>query len=183
MSDAISVRDQPSTGTPVATGSALTVDLVMDHYRVCGELRGSGVPRRLVDVLNSTDEPFVVIHDGELDDPLINDDEPRQFKFVQVHLDTMLFGVPRSASQVQPDPFEIIEKLPVMATLAMRGYEIEGNVFLMPGLDPSSSQLLGSNHFIPMTDVCVKSASNPDCVWREEVIVVNLARALLFAPH
>jgi hypothetical protein len=73
--------------------------------------------------------------------------------------------------------------MPVQATIAMRGYEITGNVFLMPGMDPSASQILGSKHFIPMTDACVKSATNPDCVWREDVIVVNVARALLFAPH
>jgi hypothetical protein len=173
---------QQAEGAVEHPNSSLTVDLIMDHYRVCGELR-TGIPRRLVDALNSADEPFVVIHDGRLDDPLISDDEPRSFKLIQVHLDTLLFGIPRSSGQVQPDPFEIIEKMPVQATIAMRGYEITGNVFLMPGMDPSASQILGSKHFIPMTDACVKSATNPDCVWREDVIVVNVARALLFAPH
>lgn len=183
MSDFAPVHDPQTEGTSERRGSALTVDLIMDHYRVCGDIWTPNAPRRLVDVLNSADQPFIVVHDGQLDDPLVKDDEPRPFPFIQVQLDTLLFGVPRSASQVQPDPFEIIEKVPVMATIAMRGYEITGNVFLMPGVDPSNSQLLGSHHFIPMTDACVKCAMNPECIWREQVIVVNLARALLFAPH
>lgn len=163
--------------------AAIDVELVMDSYRVKGELQSIGAPRRLVDVLNSVDGAFVIVHGGQLDDPLHEDDEPRKFELVQVHLNTLLFAVPRSASQVHPDPFEIIQKVPVAATIALPGFEISGNVFLLPQIDPAGSQLLGSRHFVPMTDVTVTSATNRACVWREPVIVVNLARALLFAPR
>ncbi|HUF54197.1 MAG TPA: hypothetical protein VMR52_10550 [Dehalococcoidia bacterium] len=181
MSDQVTVQDTASSADRAQ--AVLNVELMMDHYRVGGELRSPGVPRRLVDILNSADLPFIVVHDAALDDPLIDDDEPRRFNLVQVHLDTLLFGIPRAGTQVQPDPFEIIEKNPVRTTIAMRGFQIVGNVYFTQGLDPTSSQLLGSKYFVPVTDACVTSAVRPDCVWQEQVVVVNMARALLFAPH
>jgi hypothetical protein len=161
----------------------MDVELVMDSYRITGSLQSLGVPRRLVDVLNSVDGAFVIVNDGKLDDPLRPGDEPREFELVQVHMNTLLFAIPRSASQVHPDPFEIIQKVPVEATVALPGFEIVGSVFLLPQIDPAASQLLGSRHFVPMTDATVTSAMNPACTWHEPVIVVNLARALLFAPR
>lgn len=182
MTDSITLEG----ANPAETGprySTMDVELVMDSYRVSGELKSPGVPRRLVDVLNAVDGAFVIVNNGELDDPLCEDDEARKFDLIQVHLDTLLFGVPRSTSQVHPDPFEIIHKVPVPSTIALPGFEVTGNVFLLPELDPAGSQMLGSRHFVPMTDTTVTSATNKACVWREPVIVVNLARALLFAPR
>jgi hypothetical protein len=182
MSDQATFQEQaPAAGGPLH--AILNVDLIMDHYRVTGELRSLGVARRLVDILNSADMPFIVVHNGALDDPLIDDDEPRRFELIQVHLDTMLFGIPREGTKVTPDPFEIIEKIPVPVTIALRGYEITGNVYFTPGLDPNNSHLLGSKHFIPVTNARVASAARPDCAWNEEVVVVNMGRALLFAPR
>ena len=170
------------THSPTLPFVEMTVELVIDSYRVTGELRSAGSPRRLVDILNAVEKPFVVVHSGELDDPIIEDDEPRRFDLVQVHLETILFAVPRSDSHVHPDPYEIIEKVPVPSTVTVPGYELSGNVFLLPEMDPAGSHLLGGHHFVPMTDVNVRATGSTEPSWCEPIVVLNLARTRLFAP-
>jgi hypothetical protein len=160
----------------------MTAELVIDSYRVTGELHSPGRPRRLVDILNAVEKPFVVVHDGELEDPLIEDDEPRRFETVQVHLETILLAIPRSDSHVHPDPYEIIEKVPVPSTVTVPGYELAGNVFLLPDMDPAGSHLIGGKHFIPMTDVTIRANGGGESSWCEPIVVVNLARTRVFAP-
>ena len=160
----------------------MTVELMIDSYRVTGELYSTGRPRRLVDILNAVEKPFVVVHDGELEDPLIEDDEPRRFDVVHVHLETILFAIPRSDSHVHPDPYEIIEKVPVPSTVTVPGYELTGNVFLMPGMDPAGNHLIGGHHFIPMTDVTIRANGSAATNWCEPIVVLNLARTRVFAP-
>ncbi|MEX1194332.1 MAG: hypothetical protein WD904_00820 [Dehalococcoidia bacterium] len=181
MTDSVTAEQAPNE-LPALQHSTMDVELIMDSYRVSGELQSVGVPRRLVDFLNSVDGNFIIIHGGDLDDPLV-EDEPRHFEQIQVHMNTLLLAIPRSASQVHPDAFEIIQKVPVPTTIAVPGFEITGNVFLMPQIDPAGSQLLGSRHFVPVTDATVASATNHECVWHEPAVVVNLARALVFAPR
>jgi hypothetical protein len=159
------------------------VELVLDTYRVSGNLAYLGGPRRLVDILNNAGEPFVLMRDACVDDPLRSDDTPREFDVVQVHLNTVLFAIPHGASIQAKDPLETVRKIPIAATIAMPGFEIAGNIHLLPELEPENAQILGARHYIPMTDACITSAFTKDVIWRPEVVVVNLARAVLFAPH
>jgi hypothetical protein len=163
--------------------SAVAVELVMDSYRVIGELRGPGGPRRLVDILNAVDSSFILVYDGQVDDPLAEDDEPREFEIVQLHLNTLLFAIPRGSLASLGNPLEAVRKSPVAATIALPGFEVTGNIFLLPDADPKNTALMGSRHFIPMTDATVTSAFNRNQVWREDIVVINLARAVLFAPR
>jgi hypothetical protein len=166
---------------PVLPHIEMTVELVIDSYRVTGEIRSQGGPRRLVDILNTGEMPFVVVYDGELDDPRI-DDEPRRFGLIQVHLETILFAIPRSDSGVHPDPYEIVAKVPVPSTVTVPGYELSGNIYLLPEMDPAGTHLLGGRHFVPMTDVTIHANGDCDATWSEEIVVLNLARTRLFAP-
>jgi len=174
------LRDDFNTAPPQLTGVA--VELVMDSYRIIGELRSQGGPRRLVDILNAVDASFILVHDGRLDDPLVEDDEPRAFEVVQLHLNTLLFAVPRGTLADVGNPVEAVRKVPVPATIALPGFEVTGNIHLLPEADPKRTALMGSRHFVPMTDATVIAAFNRNRVWREPIVVVNLARAVLFAP-
>ena len=44
--------------------TGVPVELVLDSFRVIGELFAPGVPRRLVDILNSNDLSYFVMHSG-----------------------------------------------------------------------------------------------------------------------
>ena len=159
------------------------VELVLDTYRVLGQLSYTGGPRRLVDILNNVGEAFVLIRDASVDDPLRSDDEPRHFDVVQVHLNTVLFALPHGAAIQARDPLETVRKTPVESTIALPGFEITGNIHLLPELAPENAQILGARHYIPITDATIVSAVTHQVIWRPEVVVVNLARAVLFAPH
>jgi hypothetical protein len=159
------------------------VELVLDTYRVTGQLAYPGGPRRLVDILNNAGEPFVLMREAAVDDPLRDDDTPRQFDVVQVHLNTVLFAVPHGSAIQAKDPLETVRKVPVAATIALPGFEVSGNVHLLPELAPENAQMLGARHYIPVTDARVTSAFTKEVIWRTDVVVVNLARAVLFAPH
>lgn len=159
------------------------VELVLDTYRVSGELAYTGGPRRLVDILNNAGQAFVLLREATVDDPLRSDDTPRRFEVVQVHLSTVLFAVPHGAAIQTKDPLEAVRKTPVLSTIAMPGFEISGNVHLLPELKPENAQMLGARHYIPVTDAQIVSAVTRETIWRPQMVVVNLARAVLFAPH
>lgn len=159
------------------------VELVLDTYRVSGQLAYMGGPRRLVDILNNAGEAFVLMREASVDDPLHHNDTPRQFDIVQVHLNTVLFAMPHGAAIQTKDPMETVRKVPVAVTIGLPGYEVCGNVHLLPEMAPENAQILGARHYIPVTDARIVSALTHETIWRPEVVVVNLARAVLFAPH
>ena len=73
--------------------------------------------------------------------------------------------------------------MPVPATVTVPGFEMTGNVFFLPEVDPASAPLIGGHGFIPMTDVSIRAAGRSEAAWTEPVIVVNLLRVRLFAPR
>ena len=159
------------------------VELVLDTYRVSGQLSYNGGPRRLVDILNNAGEAFVLMREAKVDDPLRSDDEARPFEIVQVHLNTVLFAIPHGQAIQAKDPLETVRKTAVAATIALPGFEITGNIHLMPELAAQNAQMLGARHYIPVTDARITSAVTHEVIWRPDVVVVNLTRAVLFAPH
>lgn len=183
MTDQVAASSPEEAPASVPTGAEMTVELIIDSYRVTGELLGHGGPRRLVDLLNVSDEAFVTLRDGALDDPLVEGDEPRRFDTVQVHREAILFAIPRSAVELDPDPYDLVKKVPVPATITVPGFEINGNVYLLPEIDPAAGHPLGGNHFIPMTDVSIRTVARSEPAWFEPVVVVNVSRVRLFAPR
>ena len=155
----------------------------MDTYRVTGSLVYPGGPRRLVDILNSVDVSYVVVRDGEMDDPWSTDSRAERFITIQVHLDTILVAIPRGNDVQQRDQMETVPKVPAESVIAVPNYEISGKVHLLPEFSPETAQLLGGRHFLPVTDAEVTAVLNKSVTWREPLVVVNLARAVLFAPR
>ncbi len=166
---------------PAAAFTGVQVEIVMDGHRVIGELRAGGVPRRLVDILNSIDSGAVTLVDGLLDDPFSRG-EPLRFARGQLDRDAILFIMPRQQVQVVANPFEVVKKAPVPATIALPGFQVSGDVHLMPHADPASVPIIGTRHFIPLTEATVTPSEGRDHVWREPLVIVNLGRALLYAP-
>jgi hypothetical protein len=159
------------------------VELLMDTYRVTGELVYPGGARRLVDILNSVDVAYVTVRNGEIDDPWSQADKPEQFVTIQVHLDTILIAIPRGKDVQHRDQMEAVHKVPVASVIATPNYEISGSVHLLPEIQPETAQILGGRHFIPVTDAVITAVPNKSVRWQEPLAVVNLARAVLFAPR
>ena len=154
----------------------------MDTYRVTGWLVFAGGARRLVDILNSVDVNYFVVKDGQIDDPWTEADTPQRFIAIQVHLDNILIAIPRGAGVQQSDQFEAVQKVPHPSVIAMPNYEVSGSVHLVPEISPETAQML-ARHFTPVADTQITAAPNKSVRWQEPLVVVNPARAVLFASR
>ena len=158
------------------------VEFIVDNYRVCGEMAVTGGPRRLVDILNALDD-IVTVRDATLDYPLAASAAPVSAAVAHIHLNTILFGIQHGVDVRFEDPFEKVNKVPIPCTIVVPGFEISGNIYMVAEVDPSESQILTTLHFVPLTDARVVSLANPSKVWEADVFVVNLKRAVVYAPH
>ncbi len=162
-------------------GSRAT-EIIVDDYRICGELAVTGGPRRLVDILNAIDG-IVTVRDATLDYPLRSGASSIEAPITHIHLQTVLFAIPHGADVRHEDPFEKVNKVPIPCTIVLPGFEISGNIHMVAEVDPTESQLLTTLHFVPLTDAKVVSLTNPQVTWEADVLVVNLTRSVVYAPN
>ena len=158
-------------------------ELVLESYRVSGEISGPSEPCRFVDLLNSLNSGFVLVRDAQLDDPILHEHPASHHDIVQVHLPAILFAIPIGDGLRYEDPLETVEKQVVGCTMVVPGYEIVGNIHLRLGLIAGETPLIGLKHFIAMTDVRITSVLNRSRMWKTDLVCVNLARTIVFAPH
>jgi len=162
---------------PRSTG--VLVEIVMDSYRVNGEIHAPGIPRRLVDLLNSNDLSYFTMHSGTLDDPFNADAERQDFDLIQLDRGGILFAVPRGEVH-KPDPFEVVRKKRIPSILVVPGYKIAGDLHLMPDADPTLVTIISDHHFVPLTDATVLADKGRAQAWQEPLLIINMTRALFF---
>lgn len=158
------------------------VEIVVDNYRVSGDLAVTGPPRRLVDILNAHDD-IVSVNGATLDYPLLENAEILQAPVAHIHINTILFAIPYGDGVRYQDAFDKVVKRAIPCTIVVPGFEITGNIWMVAEIDPSESHILTTLHFVPLTDVRVLSLVNPNRVWESDVVVVNLTRAVVYAPN
>jgi hypothetical protein len=167
----------PEPEAPKATD--VRVEIVMDSFRVNGELFAPGVPRRLVDMLNSNDLAYYTMFSGTLDDPLNPETPARSFDVIQLDRSGILFAIPRGEVH-KPDPFEVVRKKRVPSTVVLPGYEVTGDLHLMPDANPKLVPIVSDHHFVPFTDVTVRADKGRSQQWKEPLLVINMTRALFY---
>ncbi len=159
----------------------LEVEFVLDSHHVTGELRYGGPPRRLVDILNSIDTGYISIYAGAVANAVRKGTAASDFRIAQVKRDAILIAIPRTENTTPGGSMESVRKVPIRSTFALPGYQLSGNMFLVPDADPVITPILASRHFIPLTDAEITPAhKGPQS--RERLVVVNLACTLLYAP-
>ena len=157
------------------------VEFVIDSHRVNAEIRHPGAPRRLVDYLNAVDGPRIALHACSVG----TDRDPEsvgRFDDAQIHRNAILIGIPRSTTQFTASNLELVRKRPVPAVLVLPGYDVRGNIYMVPDIDPTNTPLIGNHHFVPVTDATITPAGEPDRAWKEDLVVVNMTRCLLYVP-
>ena len=145
--------------------TGVPVELVLDSFRVIGELFAPGVPRRLVDILNSNDLSYFVMHSGTLDDPFNPSADTRSFDVIQLDRGGILLAIPRGEVQ-KPDPFKVT-----------------GNLHLMPDADPALVPIVADHHYVPFTDVTVVTDKGRPQTWHEPLVIVNMTRVLFYGTR
>lgn len=158
-------------------------ELLLDTHRVTGIIEQSGPPRRLVDVLNTLDGPIATMRDALVEDLAGRGEEPRRCDLVQVKREAILLAIPVIQGPPPSGSPEAVQKRPIAATLLLPGLEVTGHVYLPQEADPRAVPLLGKANFVPVTHAEVTHITFGDIRRREPLVVVNLGRAQLYAPH
>lgn len=167
---------------PAGQAQVLKVQLVIDGHRLTGEFHYTGVMRRLVDYLNALDSGYATIVNGSIGSAQRFDDEGKRFDVAQVRRDAILFAVPLNDTPPAGSSPETVLKVPVPTTLGLPGYDITGNTFHAPQADPVGAPVLAGRNFIAMTEAVVRPTFKAK-IQREDLVVVNLARVLVYAPN
>jgi hypothetical protein len=118
----------------------------------------------------------LVIGDGA------RDSDSARYSDGQIGRDAILIAIPRGNTTFVAGSLEVVPKKAVPATLIVPGYDVTGSIYMLPDVDPAGTPFIGGHHFAPMTDVKVTPAKAPRKAWQEPLLIVNLARTLLYAP-
>ena len=135
---------------------------------------------RVTDILNVTDEPFLVLEDVMIEE-YGSADPPVRAEFAQVNLSSILFAV--SLATVESVRELRTPKIPERSLVSIPPFRVVGNVHLLPerSLRDSLSELHGA--FIPVTDATFWSDRLGEARQTVAYVAVNQSRAQVFAPY
>jgi uncharacterized protein DUF6812 len=158
--------------------TSLPLTLYTDAFVIRGTIRTR--QRRITDVLNQSDEPFVVVSDATIDEYGSKGIASRA-DYAQVNLGAVLFAV--SDETIEPRPDLRTPKVPEMAMISLPPFRITGRIHLMPERDlhEALSELTGA--FIPVTDATYWSDTIGEARSTAQVLAFNHSRAHILAPH
>lgn len=137
----------------LATGASLAIELVSSHARIGGSVN-LGAYTRLSDLLNFHDEILTVKEGKVLNRTGIATADGAAE--LDVRLDTLTIVVDHS-DYVPPPDSEAVEKRPHRLLVVTQGHVITGTFFVYPGAEPVAYLRAQEPHWIPITDVRVRS--------------------------
>ncbi len=172
----------PEEISPAEGPLSIAVDLILEGHHVKGDLLFRGVPRRLVDILNALDSPFVSVRDAELFRAFSGNAAVQTSDIMHIHAGAILLAVPRSDITPQARILESVARVAAPATVVLPGFEVSGNIHVPPEVNPAAAYILATKQFIPLTSARIIPTQNASPERSEPIVLVNLARALLFAP-
>ena len=136
--------------------------------------------RRVTDILNQADEPFLVLSDVTTDE-FGTKGETIKAEYAQVNLGSVLFAV--ADDIVEPAPELRTPKSPEEARISIPPFKVVGKVHLLPvpDLREALTELMGS--FIPITEATYWSDSLGEARQSSQLVAINHGRAQILAPH
>lgn len=152
--------------------------LYTDAFVVRGTIRTR--QRRITDILNLADEPFLVVSNATVDEYGAHNIAVKT-DFAQVNLAAVLFAV--AESTLEPRPDLRTPKVPELALISIPPFKITGRIHLMPerDLQEALSELTGT--FIPVTDATYWSDTAGEARLQAPMVAFNHNRAQILAPH
>jgi len=166
---------------PMLVGGDITLlplTLYTDAFVIRGTIRTR--QRRITDVLNLADEPFVVVTDATIDEYGSKGIASRA-DYAQVNLGAVLFAT--SDQTIEPRPDLRTPKVAEMAMISLPPFRITGRIHLMPERDlhEALSELTGA--FIPVTEATYWSDTVGEARATAQLLAFNHSRAHILAPH
>jgi hypothetical protein len=156
---------------------ALPMTLYTELFVVRGILQTR--QHRLTDILNTAEEPFLVLEDVSLEE-FGSRHQPATSEFAQVNLSSILFAV--TLQTVQPVSELHLRKVAERAFLSIPPFRVMGNIHLLP--DRTFRESLAGLHskFVPVTDAVFWSDRERQAPQTAAMVAVNRSRAQIFAP-
>jgi hypothetical protein len=135
---------------------------------------------RITDILNSADDPFLVLEDVITDEygsraGAIHSD------YAQVNLDAVLFAV--SDTPVDAVAELRTPKSPEKAIISIPPFKLSGAIHLLPGRDLREALQELHGRFIPLTDATFWSDTVGEPRTDAHVVAFNHVRAQILGPH
>ncbi|TMG00462.1 MAG: hypothetical protein E6I03_11525 [Chloroflexi bacterium] len=162
---------------PAEQLGVIETELVLDGRLVIGEIRYTGVTRRLVDILNVLDNGYLTMHAGALRDA---SGRSLGFDLIQIARSSILLAFPHHGSASRVNPGEVIEKHRRLVTVVLPGCEVSGYFHAALGIDPSVATTLVGNRFLALTDVTVTVMDSEMSTRFEPVALLNTAHVQAF---
>lgn len=136
--------------------------------------------RRITDILNAADEPFIVLEDVTSDEYGSRGTAVRS-DYAQVNLDAVLFAV--GDTPVEPVAELRTPKSPEVAMISIPPFKITGAIHLLPGRDMREALVELQGRFLPVTEATYWSDVVNEPRATAEILAFNHARAQILAPH
>ncbi|MGD0248047.1 MAG: hypothetical protein ABSB75_03245 [Candidatus Limnocylindrales bacterium] len=154
-------------------GTGVDVEVFCDGFRILGQL-GTGQFDRLSDWLNMQ-SGFIPVQNANL--MRLGDasrPDPEQSRSTQwVRLNGIIFVAGRAGLQQDRPGAPVVQKQSVRVSIATPGYRLSGSMHVHA--DGSMSEYLASpdSRFLAITDVIVRSLSDPELVARFPFALIN----------
>jgi hypothetical protein len=137
--------------------------------------------RRVTDILNQADEPFIVLDKVTIDDHGLRG-QSQSVSFAQVNLDTVLFAT--ADIPIEANPSMRVVKTPRKAVVSVPPFSVAGNVHLLVGEgDPKEGLKRLTESFVPVTDATYWSDQLGEGRRQALLVAVNHRRVQYIAPH
>jgi hypothetical protein len=161
-------------------GAAQSVALTL--YTDAFIIRGSvdTRQRRVTDILNRADDPFLVLADVTFDE-FGSRGSPIHSEYAQINLASVLLVV--SDEVVEPLPELRTPKMAEQAIISIPPFKVTGRIHLLPerSLREALSELHGQ--FVPVTDATYWSDTLNEARATAALVAINHGLAQILAPH
>jgi hypothetical protein len=156
----------------------VNVTLYTDSHIVRGKIFTR--ERRVSDILNHAEEPFIVLADVTMDE-WGSRSQLMHAEYAQVNLAAVLFAV--ADTPVEPTPELRTIKIHEQAFISVPPFKIIGQIYLLPERDlrQALDELTGA--FVPVTQASFWSDTVGEARQSAMMVAFNHNRAQILAPH
>jgi hypothetical protein len=156
----------------------IQLTLYTDAFVIAGSIQTR--QRRVTDILNQADDPFLVLSDVTFDE-FGPTGATVKAEFAQVNLASVLFAVAHDIVEAVPELRT--PKMPEPALISIPPFKVTGRIHVLPerSLRDALSELQGT--FIPVTQATYWSDTLGEARATAELVAVNHGLAQVLAPH
>ena len=162
----------------LAGESPIGITLYTDSFIVKGTAMTR--QRRITDILNQSDEPFVVLENVSIDE-FGSHGSSQTAAYAQVNLGSVLFACADTPIEALPELRT--PKVPEKALISVPPFKISGAIHLLPNPNLREQLRELTGRFVPVTDATYWSDVVGEPRTAVALVAFNHARAQILAPH